>query len=87
MYDVDIGKLNTPFISSLPIFPHASSPYRNAGIRQVSYSLSLTLTSSFPTWCFTPFSLISVLIASHFLFNSDDDDDDDDDDEMLLLYD
>ena len=81
MYDVDIGTLNIlfnalpwifsiSFISSLSIFPHASSPYSNASIRQVSCSLSLTLISSFPTWCFAPIALISLLITSHFLFNS-----------------
>ena len=52
------------------IFLHASSPYSNAGIRQVSYSLSLILISSSNTWCFAPIALIYLVITSHFLFNS-----------------
>ena len=52
------------------IFLHASSPYSNADIRQVSYSLSLILISSSNTWCFAPIALIYLVITSHFLFNS-----------------
>ena len=52
------------------IFLHASSPYSNAGIRQVSYSLSLILISSSNTWCFAPIALIYLVITSYFLFNS-----------------
>ena len=52
------------------IFLHASSPYSNAGIRQVSYSLSLILISFSNTWCFAPIALIYLVITSHFLFNS-----------------
>ena len=52
------------------IFLHASSPYSNASIRQVSYSLSLILISSSNTWCFAPIALIYLVITSHFLFNS-----------------
>ena len=52
------------------IFLHASSPYSNAGIRQVSYSLILILISFSNTWCFAPIALIYLVITSHFLFNS-----------------
>ena len=52
------------------IFLHASSPYSNAGIRQVSYSLSVILISFSNTWCFAPIALIYLVITSHFLFNS-----------------
>ena len=46
-----------------------SSPYSNVRIRQVSYSLSLTLISFFPTWNYAPVALISVLITLYFLVN------------------
>ena len=81
MYDVAFGKLEIIFnalpwifffwfISSLPIFPHPSIPYSNAGTRQVAYGLNLTLIYSFPTWGFAPIAIISPLITWHFLFNS-----------------
>ena len=51
-------------------FPMLSSPYSNADIRKVSYSFSLTLIFSSPTWCFALIALISLSVASDFLFNS-----------------